>query len=84
MTQAGPRFAAVYGNTLKENADYPYYMVRDRFAGAEGRSQRSVKRGQGKVIEQHGAKAAAYRAPDGASDAALGHLHPYGLHRPLE
>ncbi len=51
---------------LKENADYPYYMVRDRFAGAEGRSQRSVKRGQGKVIEHHGAKVAAYRAPDGA------------------
>ena len=36
---------------VKENADYPYYMVRDRFAGAEGRSLRAVKRGQGKIIE---------------------------------
>ena len=50
---------------LKENADYPYYMIRDRFAGAEGRSLRSVKRGQGTVIEHEGAKVAAYRAPDG-------------------
>jgi glycine/D-amino acid oxidase-like deaminating enzyme/nitrite reductase/ring-hydroxylating ferredoxin subunit len=50
---------------LKENADYPYYMIRDRFAGAEGRSLRSVKRGQGTVIEHGGAKVAAYRAPDG-------------------
>ena len=50
---------------LKENTDYPYYLIRDRFAGAEGRSLRSVKRGQGKVIEHQGAKIAAYRAPDG-------------------
>ena len=46
---------------VKENADYPYYMLRDRFAGAEGRSVRSVKRGQGKVIEHNGEKVAAYR-----------------------
>jgi len=51
---------------IKENADYPYYMMRDRFAGAEGRSLRSVKRGQGKVIEYRGAKTAAYRDPSGA------------------
>ncbi len=46
---------------LKENVDYPYYMIRDRFAGVEARSLRAVKRGQGKVIERNGAKAAAYR-----------------------
>ena len=50
---------------LKENSDYPYYMIRDRFAGAEGRSLRSVKRGQGKVIEHQGQKVAAYRGIDG-------------------
>ena len=33
---------------LKENADYPYGQIRDRFAGAESRSLRSVKRGQGR------------------------------------
>jgi glycine/D-amino acid oxidase-like deaminating enzyme/nitrite reductase/ring-hydroxylating ferredoxin subunit len=46
---------------IKENADYPYYLVRDRFAGAEGRSLREVGRGQGKVIEHKGQKVAAYR-----------------------
>jgi glycine/D-amino acid oxidase-like deaminating enzyme/nitrite reductase/ring-hydroxylating ferredoxin subunit len=51
---------------VKENADYPYYMLRDKFAGAEGRSIRAVKRGEGKVIEQHGEKVAAYRDSQGA------------------
>lgn len=50
---------------IKENADYPYYLIRDRFAGAEGRSLREVKRGQGKIIERDGAKVAAYRDPSG-------------------
>lgn len=50
---------------MKENADYPYYLIRDRFAGAEGRSLRAVKRGEGKVIEQNGAKVAAYRDETG-------------------
>ena len=51
---------------IKENVDYPYYLVRGRFAGAEGRSTRELKRGQGKVIERDGAKVAAYRDPGGA------------------
>jgi glycine/D-amino acid oxidase-like deaminating enzyme/nitrite reductase/ring-hydroxylating ferredoxin subunit len=46
---------------LKENVDYPYYLIRDRFAGVEAKSLRAVKRGQGKVIERKGAKVAAYR-----------------------
>jgi glycine/D-amino acid oxidase-like deaminating enzyme/nitrite reductase/ring-hydroxylating ferredoxin subunit len=50
---------------LKENADYPYYLIRDRFAGAEGRSLRSVKRGEGKIIERRGQKVAAYRDAQG-------------------
>ena len=50
---------------IKQNADYPYYMIRDRFAGADSRSLRSVKRGEGKIIDRHGAKVAAYRDPEG-------------------
>ena len=50
---------------IKENSDYPYYMIRSRFAGAEGRSLRSVRRGQGKVIELNGSKVAAYRTEEG-------------------
>ena len=50
---------------IKENKDYPYYLIRDRFAGAEGRSLRAVQRGSGKVIEQDGQKVAAYRDEQG-------------------
>ncbi len=51
---------------VKENADYPYYLIRDRFAGARSRSLRAVKRGQGQVIEHGGATVAAYRDRDGS------------------
>ena len=51
---------------IKENSDYPYYMLRDRFAGADGKSVRVVRRGEGKIIEHHGTKVAAYRGRDGA------------------
>jgi hypothetical protein len=39
---------------LTENKDYPYYLVRDRFAGAEWRSLRARKRGHGKILEIDG------------------------------
>jgi glycine/D-amino acid oxidase-like deaminating enzyme/nitrite reductase/ring-hydroxylating ferredoxin subunit len=50
---------------IKENTDYPYYMIRDKFAGAEGRSLRAVKPGEGKIVERAGKKVAAYRSPEG-------------------
>ena len=50
---------------LKENKDYPFYLIRDRFAGVEGKSLRGVKRGQGAVIERQGKKVAAYRDGNG-------------------
>jgi glycine/D-amino acid oxidase-like deaminating enzyme/nitrite reductase/ring-hydroxylating ferredoxin subunit len=50
---------------IKENADYPYYMVRDRFAGDVGKSLRSVPRGSGKILELKGHTVAAHRAHDG-------------------
>ena len=46
---------------LRENADYPYYLVRDRFAGAQSRTFRSVLRGTGKLVEHDGQIVAAYR-----------------------
>jgi len=52
---------------LKENADYPYYLIRDRFAGAEGRTLRAVKRGQGAIIERDGQKLAVFRDDTGAT-----------------
>jgi glycine/D-amino acid oxidase-like deaminating enzyme/nitrite reductase/ring-hydroxylating ferredoxin subunit len=50
---------------ITENADYPYYMMRDRFAGAEGRSARAIRRGHGRIIEHNGTKVAAYRDANG-------------------
>lgn len=50
---------------VKENVDYPYYMVRDRFAAPEARSLREVKRGQGRIIERDGARVAVSRDASG-------------------
>jgi Rieske Fe-S protein len=46
---------------IAENKDFPYYLVRDRFAGVEGKSSREVKRGEGKVLELAGEKVAVSR-----------------------
>lgn len=50
---------------LKENKDYPYYMLRDWLGGAEGKSLRALKRGQGKILHLGGRKVAAYRDDEG-------------------
>lgn len=50
---------------LKENKDYPYYLIRDRFAGAEGKSTRAIRRNTGMVLELEGRHVAAYRHDDG-------------------
>ena len=52
---------------LKENADYPYYMVRDRFLGPDAKSLRSVRRGEGKIVEVGGNTVAAYRDDQGST-----------------
>jgi glycine/D-amino acid oxidase-like deaminating enzyme/nitrite reductase/ring-hydroxylating ferredoxin subunit len=51
---------------IKENTDYPYYLVRDRFAGAESRSLRAVKRGEGQIVDYRGSKVAASRDERGS------------------
>ena len=48
-----------------ENKDYPYYLARDQFAGAEGRSLRALRRGEGKMLDLNGTKVAAFRDADG-------------------
>jgi glycine/D-amino acid oxidase-like deaminating enzyme/nitrite reductase/ring-hydroxylating ferredoxin subunit len=50
---------------LKENKDYPYYLIRDRFAGAGGKTLRGLRRGQGKILELDGEKVAAWRSDAG-------------------
>jgi hypothetical protein len=49
--------------------------VRDRFAGAEGRTLRSVKRGEGKILDLHGSRVAALPGRERQDDRPLGHLH---------
>jgi glycine/D-amino acid oxidase-like deaminating enzyme/nitrite reductase/ring-hydroxylating ferredoxin subunit len=52
---------------IRENKDYPYYMIRDRFAGAETRSKRAVPRGSGRVVDIGGTQVAVYRDETGAT-----------------
>ena len=52
---------------VTENKDYPYYMIRDRFAGADGRSLRALQRGEGKILDVKGERVAAYRDADGTT-----------------
>ena len=63
-----PGRTTVRGGTwdyLKENLDYPYYLIRDRFVGPDARSLRAVKRGEGKIVEIGGKRLAAYRSDKG-------------------
>lgn len=50
---------------LKENKDYPYYLIRDRFAGAQGASLRALGRGKGKILDIDGERVAAFRSDAG-------------------
>ncbi len=46
---------------VKENLDYPYYMIKDRVAATEGKSLESLGRGEGKILRLEGKRVAAYR-----------------------
>jgi glycine/D-amino acid oxidase-like deaminating enzyme/nitrite reductase/ring-hydroxylating ferredoxin subunit len=50
---------------LKENKDYPYYLLRDHLGGSAGKSLDDLKNGQGKILNLEGRKVAAYRNDDG-------------------
>lgn len=63
-----PHRKKVLGGTwhyLKENKDYPYYLVRNWIAGSEGKSLRALKRNKGKILNLEGRKVAAYRDDKG-------------------
>jgi len=52
-------------NYLKENKDYPYYLIKDRIAANEIRSIESVKPGEGVVTKIDGERFAIYRDLNG-------------------
>jgi len=52
-------------NYFSENLDYPYYMIKDRVTASEGKSLKSLNRGEGKILKLDGKRVAAYRDADG-------------------
>jgi len=52
-------------NYLRENKDYPYYMIKDRIARPDADSVRQLKSGDGMIIGSRGKKVAAYRNQTG-------------------
>jgi glycine/D-amino acid oxidase-like deaminating enzyme/nitrite reductase/ring-hydroxylating ferredoxin subunit len=48
-------------NYLRENKDYPYYMIKDRITRPEADSVRELKRGEGMIIGSGAKKLAAFR-----------------------
>ncbi len=52
-------------NYVRENKDYPYYMIKDRVARPEAESVREIKRGQGMVVGSRGKKRAVFRDRNG-------------------
>ncbi len=52
-------------NYLRENKDYPYYMIKDRIARPEADSVGKLKRGAGMIIGSRGKKIAAFRDRNG-------------------
>ena len=50
---------------VRENLDFPYYMLRDRLKGAESGSADDLKVGEGKILRVEGKKVAAYRDHEG-------------------
>jgi glycine/D-amino acid oxidase-like deaminating enzyme/nitrite reductase/ring-hydroxylating ferredoxin subunit len=52
-------------NYLRENKDYPYYMIKDRLARAEADSVRELRPAEGMIIGRRGKKVAAFRDSNG-------------------
>jgi glycine/D-amino acid oxidase-like deaminating enzyme/nitrite reductase/ring-hydroxylating ferredoxin subunit len=52
-------------NYIRENKDYPYYMIKDRISRPESDSVRELKRGDGMIIGSRGKKIAVFRDNDG-------------------
>jgi glycine/D-amino acid oxidase-like deaminating enzyme/nitrite reductase/ring-hydroxylating ferredoxin subunit len=52
-------------NYLRENKDYPYYMIKDWIARPEADSVRQLKRGDGMIIGSRGKKRAVFRNNNG-------------------
>lgn len=52
-------------NYLKENVDYPYYMLKDRLKRAEGSSPKDIAPGEGRILKIDGQRLAVHRSAAG-------------------
>ncbi len=52
-------------NYIRENKDYPYYMIKDRIARPKADSVRELKLGDGMIVGSRGTKRAVFRDRDG-------------------
>jgi glycine/D-amino acid oxidase-like deaminating enzyme/nitrite reductase/ring-hydroxylating ferredoxin subunit len=52
-------------NYIRENKDYPYYMIKDRIARPEAESVGELKRGDGMIVGSRRKKRAVFRDRDG-------------------
>jgi glycine/D-amino acid oxidase-like deaminating enzyme/nitrite reductase/ring-hydroxylating ferredoxin subunit len=52
-------------NYIRDNKDYPYYMIKDRIARPESDTVRKLKRGEGGIIGSRAKKIAAFRDRNG-------------------
>jgi glycine/D-amino acid oxidase-like deaminating enzyme/nitrite reductase/ring-hydroxylating ferredoxin subunit len=50
---------------IKENLDYPFYLLKGLLASPEGTSLTSLKNNEGKIIDLHGQRLAAFRDAQG-------------------
>jgi glycine/D-amino acid oxidase-like deaminating enzyme/nitrite reductase/ring-hydroxylating ferredoxin subunit len=50
---------------LRENKDYPYYLIKSRFADPEAESVHGLQPGEGRIVKSKSGKIAAYRDADG-------------------
>jgi len=51
---------------VRENLDYPYYMIKDRLSSPEGNSLGNLKPGEGKILMLDKRRVAAYRDSEGS------------------
>ena len=69
---------------LKENKDYPYYLLRDWLGAAEGTSLKQLRKGQGKILNLAGKKVAAFRDQKGKCLASVARVHSPEMYCRLE
>ncbi len=71
-------------NYIKENKDYPYYLIRDRFAGKGGHSLRAIPRGSWRSHRDRRTDGGRLPRPRQPDSRPLSHLHAHGLLRALQ